>query len=232
MPKIHRFIILNFRIEKGEQTVLDTEIVHQIKDVLKLKVGEKIAVGDGAGKLAEGEILDFKNKQILLNISQILVAPKNTRTVHIYCSVLKKDSLEWLVEKAVECGADSIVPLLSKRVVKTDFNRARLEKIIKEAAEQSERFFLPKLSTPVSLEEALKNAPGKKIFFDKTGRSLENFFVRADCLSVFIGPEGGWNEYELELAEKSGIETISLGENILRAETAAAIAVYLAKNIF
>lgn len=232
MSKLHHFLVPNLEFKQGEKITLDTEIVHQIKDVLKLKIGEEIVLGNGVNLAGRAQILDFKNKQILLEVSQILDLPKPDRHASVYCALLKKNNLEWLIAKAVEAGADEIIPLITKRVVKTDFNRVRLEKIIKESAEQSERLFLPKLFPPKKLLDALETAAGEKIFFDKNGVAPTGYKTTARQFSVFIGPEGGWDEYELELAKKSGARVVSLGENILRAETAAAVAVYLAKNIF
>ena len=131
--KLHHFID-NFDLRLGQLVIANTEIVHQVKDVLKLKKDERIVLVDGNGRKAEAEIVSLGRQGIEVFVLKIFgeeCEPPNQVT--LYCAILKKENLELAVQKAVEVGVQKIVPLLTDRVVKIKINRQRLEKIIKEA---------------------------------------------------------------------------------------------------
>src|SRR5688572_22987985 len=136
--KIHRFII-HATVENGEAVVTDANIVQQIKKVLKLRVGEKVILGDGNMNEVLGEIYEV-GKAIKLKVLEEQKnenEPKNS--VILYCSILKKENFEQVCQKATEVGVREIVPLVTARTVKLDVKTDRLQKIIREAAEQSGR---------------------------------------------------------------------------------------------
>lgn len=231
---MHRFIG-EFNLSANEILILNKEIVHQVKDVLRLKAGEWIGLSDGAGEDAVAEILASKKGELAV---KILERRKNDSEpacgVILYCALLKKDNFEWVVQKAVEVGVNKIVPVLSERTVKADINLKRLEKIIKEAAEQSGRGVLPTVEKPVKLKDALASARSndKNWWLDANGQvSMRSETAKTyACVGVFIGPEGGWTQAEITLAQTSRCSMVSLGKTILRAETAAVVASYLAVN--
>ena len=153
--------------------------------------------------------------------------------VYLYPSILKKENLELVAQKATEVGVKVIIPVISARTVKLNVRSERMVKIVREAAEQSGRAQVPMFHEPIELSEAFKHAKGNdlNIFFDPGG---ELFDVRttiprsARRIGIFIGPEGGWESGEIELARQHGCVITSLGKLILRAETAAVVAAYLA----
>jgi len=218
----------------GDQVVkcLDTEIIHQIKDVLKIKIGEEVVLCDGKGKAVVVKLEKMDKKSLEFSLINFLPAKKDNKQVILCAAMLKRDSFEWLLQKAVEVGVDEIVPIISERTVKIGSNEKRWQKIIKEAAEQSERQILPKLNNPLSLKEALKTKNSKVMFFDPSGIGVDKIKTQDKNITVFIGPEGGWSDNEIQQAQTAGVEVINLGDNILRGETAGVVAVYLAKNIF
>ena len=225
------YFIGDFNLELSEVKCLDTEIIHQIKDVLKLKIKEEVVLCDGKGQAAVVEISIIGKKEILFFVKIPLSKQIEKNKVVLYTAMLKRDSFEWLLQKAVETGTDEIVPLTTERTVKTDLNIKRAQKIVKEAAEQSERQFLPKLHPVQTFKDALKIAKGSIVFFDPSGEALVESKINGKEISVFIGPEGGWSEKEIELVKKTDAKICNLGQSILRGETAATVAVYLAKNI-
>ena len=225
------YFIGDFDLNLSEVKCLDTEIIHQINDVLKLKIKEEVVLCDGKGLAAIAEISIIGKKEILFFVQMPLPKQVEKNNVILYAALLKRDSFEWLLQKAVEAGVNEIVPLTTERTIKSDLNFKRAQKIVKEAAEQSERQFLPELQLPQTLKEALKSTKGNVIFFDPSGENLSEVKINGNEFSIFIGPEGGWSEKEIELVRKSDTTIINLGHSILRGETAATIAVYLAKNI-
>lgn len=210
---------------------LDMETVHQIKDVLKINIGEEVVVCDGEGKAVVATLKQINKKNAEFSIVKLLPPKKGGKKVVLCAAILKRDNFEWLLQKAVEVGVDEIVPIISERTVKIGSNEKRWQKIIKEAAEQSERQTLPLLHATRSFKDALKINSGKVLFCDPSGKSSSGLILNDVDLTVFIGPEGGWSENEIELAKNNAAEIVSLGDSILRGETAGIVAVYLAKNI-
>ncbi|HLD34900.1 MAG TPA: RsmE family RNA methyltransferase, partial [Patescibacteria group bacterium] len=216
----------------GQLVIANGEIVHQIKDVLKLKKDERIMLGDGNGRKAEAEIVGLGKYEVEVFVIKVLEGENEPNNqVSLYCAILKRENLELAVQKAVEAGVYKIVPILTERTIKVKINRPRLKKIIKEAVEQSERSVMPLLREPLDLEEAINDCASNNlnIFFDPGGKSVSALprMKKPSNVGIFIGPEGGWSEKELALAKDKGLKIVSLGKTILRGETAAIIGAYL-----
>lgn len=234
--RLNRFIG-DFDLSKKEIEITNLENIKQIKDILRLKIGEKIILSNGKGISFEFSIISIaKNKIICKRIKEI----KNSKTikkVSLYLAILKKENFELAIQKATECGVAEIIPIITERTIKTGLNIVRLEKIIKEASEQSGRNTLPKLHGIIKFENAIKgggNASAldnslnlEKIIFHPTNtKYMPN--KNTKNISIFIGPEGGFTEKEITLAKNFNFKISSLGPLILRAETAAIIATYRA----
>jgi 16S rRNA (uracil1498-N3)-methyltransferase len=129
------------------------------------------------------------------------------------------------VQKATEIGVNHVVPVLCERSEKKNLNMERLEKIAIEASEQSGRGDVPKIHDVVKLSELLKKdlLPNRAIYFDLNGISLKEAVKDSDTkdIAVFVGPEGGWSEAEVAEFKKYNIQAVTLGSQVLRAETAA-----------
>ncbi|RJQ29066.1 16S rRNA (uracil(1498)-N(3))-methyltransferase [Candidatus Parcubacteria bacterium] len=228
--RIHRFVG-NFDLSRERVRITDREFLNQIKNVLRLSVGNDVILGDGKLNEAIATIAEVGSDFVEL---EVVSRGKNERepkrNVIVYCSILKGEHFELVVEKTTEVGAREIVPIVSKRTVKLDIRKERLEKIIKEAAEQSGRGIVPSLRDPIRFEKALEEA-GKNdlnLFFDSQGKPFDTTELeKAKTVGVFVGPEGGWDENELKIAKKEEFYIASLGPLTLRAETAAVVATYL-----
>jgi 16S rRNA (uracil1498-N3)-methyltransferase len=174
--KVHYFIA-PFSVAEGVVSVADTKVIHHIKDVLKISVGEKIMLADGAGNRVLIRIgtlgKNFLEGQLLEHETVLPFAP----AVTLYAAMLKRDMFELIAQKAVELGVTTIVPVLSERTVKLGFNRERLERIIVEAVEQSEQSIVPRLGEPVSLPVALEAAK----------ESVSYFFVQEGVQKTYSG---------------------------------------------
>ena len=147
----------------------------------------------------------------------------------MYLAILKKDNFELAVQKATECGVSNIIPVITERTIKTGLNTERLEKIVKEASEQSGRSIVPKILETMELKEALQHGTKneEKVIFHLVKENYEPK-KNVTTVSIFIGPEGGFTEKEINLAKESGYEVASLGDLTLRGETAAIVATYRA----
>ncbi len=214
--KIHRFI--------GNPA--DPEISRQIKQVLKLKPGEQAIFSDGQGS---DELMEYQGNSAWKLLEKLEIE-RPIREVSLYLAILKKENFELAVQKAVECGVSKIIPMITERTVKTGLNIERLEKIIKEASEQSGRSILPALSPILNFKDALATSQdGEKIIFHLGGNEYQAD-KNSKNISIFVGPEGGFTEKEIELAKNSGFSVSSLGNLTLRGETAAIVGTYRAVN--
>lgn len=230
MKKIHRFLA-KFDKSKESGSILDEKMLKQIKSVLKLKVGEEMALFDGSGEELLVRIVAIGKESIEYALVERVKAKEKERYAILYCAVLKKENFELVVQKATEVGIDKIVPLITKRTVKLGLKMERLQKIAEEASEQCGRSIIPKVSYPLEFHEAVQVAKenGLNLFYDMSG-SRDGAVLQAEkSIGIFIGPEGGWSEEEIQFIETiKNFKIVSLGESTMRAETAAIIASYLA----
>jgi 16S rRNA (uracil1498-N3)-methyltransferase len=230
--KIHRFIT---KYQKTNNTLKITEsgLIHQISSVLKMRIGEDcIIIGEDEIEIL-CSIKNIKSSYIELDIKEkIIQKNKNvdsTKFVTLYMAILKKENFELVLQKASEIGINKIVPMITNRTVKTGLNFERLEKIAREASELSGRNTVIEIANITNFSDAIKNnETDTKILFDITGEKFENQKLNNKSLSIYIGPEGGFTDQEIQLAKENKIEIKNLGNLTLRGETAAIIACYLA----
>lgn len=226
--KIHRFIG-SFDLSKKEIEIINPENIKQIKDVLRMEKGDKIILSDGKGKEAEVVIDEITKNKISTSVLELISKQELNRKVTLFLAILKKENFELSVQKAVEVGVSNIVPIVTERTIKTGLNIDRLEKIILEASEQSGRSIVPTLSPIFDFQAALANgsSANEKIIFDPQGIDFPRYEGVAS-VSIFIGPEGGFTEKEINLAKDFGYIVASLSSLTLRGETAAIVATYRA----
>jgi len=252
--RLHRFYIDQKIGEMGDITLTDSELIHQLVNVFRFKTGDKVILFDGSGFEYEAEIMTISKKEIKLNPlvkTQGKDALNKKNNVSLYLSLIKKSNFELAVEKCTEIGVTEIHPIISERSEKKDLNLERLNKIVKEASEQSGRVTLPEVFEITDLEKAVSQvvAEGKEcitfhtdtvaplkitqtnsLHLTQTNHSescLNNFEGE---VATFVGPEGGWTDKEVELFKKNNFKILSLGTNILRAETAAIVATWSSLN--
>ena len=232
--RLHRFIG-NFDFSKESLEISDRGLVNQVKNVFRLKEGAELILCDGKKQEALASITALDKNSVTLKIKSVsenVNEPENQ--IFLYCSILRKENFELAAQKATEAGVTEIFPLITRRTVKTSINLERLEKIVKEAAEQSGRGIVPKIHKPLTLNDALKHAEANStnIFFRPSGMPISKVKVYPPKVGIFIGPEGGWDEEETTAAEGTKMTMVTLGKLILRAETAAAVGTYLAAQNF
>ncbi len=209
--------------------------VNHIRNVLRMKPGEDVRVNDGRGKTYLCCISSYEEQTAVLDILKELDSDTELPSrIILFQGLPKGDKMEWIVQKAVELGAYSIVPFAAKRsVVKLDEKKAakkqaRWQLIAKGAAEQSGRGIIPEVSTVRTFAEALGMAGELDVVLipyeleegmKETVRILEEI-APGQSVGIFIGPEGGFEEEEVERAKEAGAYAITLGKRILRTETA------------
>lgn len=234
--KIHRFFS-DLEFTENPISIEDKELNHQIKKVLKLSVGEKIELLNGRGSFVLAEIKEINKNNIKVNPIKKGSVEKPNKEINLLSAITKKDTFEWMVQKAVECGVSSITPIITERTIKTGLNQKRLTEIAKEAVEQSGRFFIPEIKPPIKLKELLLNINKEDtalLFFNQNGvlfQKLPKNTFDKKIITIIIGPEGGWTENEVEMIKKSDIVEVSLGNFTLRAETASIVSIFTISQI-
>ena len=233
--KIHRFVG-NFNFSSNKLVISEPEIFNQLRNVLRVKIGDSLILADGESNEALVKILKLTKNSVELEIVKISKNESEPDVCGIlYCSILKRENFELVIQKATEIGIKKIYPLITQRTIKFGLKEQRLKKIIKEAAEQSGRGIIPVLNKTIDFEEAIKIG-GKNdlnLFFDISGDKLKfesTQKAKGNNRGIFIGPEGGWSEEEIKIAKKAGFQIIGLSKLTFRAETAAIVASYLATH--
>lgn len=234
--RLHRFIV-NFKLKQGSLKLEDPGLFNQLRNVLRLEAGEKIILGDGESNEAEANIKAYGKDFVNVEVESVNRNQNEPDTdVVLYCAVLKKENFELVVQKATEIGVKEIVPVITDRTIKLNIRQDRLEKIIREASEQSGRGTVPVLHEPVDFSKAIMGSKNNylNLFFDQSGESLNSSkrLISNGLTGVWIGPEGGWTSRELESARESDFKIVNLGKLILRAETAAITATFVVVHNF
>lgn len=220
---------------KENRILMQGADVNHMKNVLRMKLGEDVRVNDGRGKTYLCCISAYEEQTAVLDILKELDSDAELPSrIVLFQGLPKGDKMEWIVQKAVELGAYSIVPFAAKRsVVKLDEKKAakkqaRWQAIAKGAAEQSGRGIVPEVRDVRTFGEALKTAAELDVILipyeleegmRETVRVIESI-VPGQSVGIFIGPEGGFEEEEVELAKAAGAHPVTLGKRILRTETA------------
>jgi 16S rRNA (uracil1498-N3)-methyltransferase len=209
-------------VEDPALPVMDEADTHHLTAVLRLRDGEAVVAGDGAGRWAACRIRIGPGPGATLErVGPVETTKTSSPPVTVAFAPVKGDRPEWVVQKLTELGVDRIVPILTVRsVVRWEGERAvkavaRLRRVAREGAAQSRRAWLPEVAVVSSLE-SLAVLTGVPTALANPGGSPPDLARPA----VAIGPEGGWDPAELE----AGFETVGLGSTILRAETAAVAA--------
>lgn len=207
------------------QIVLSENNVHYIANVLRMKTNEKIVVVNGKGIKCLCKLLYVSKKNVEIQIVEVFEIEKQNPTLHLAISFTKNATrIEWMLEKITEIGIHSITPLITKRSEKIHFKKERFEKILVSAMLQSQQSFLPVLHQPTAFQDILQNEYEQKLIaycdtdFEKN--ELEKIIQKDKNTFILIGPEGDFSSDEVHLCMQQNFQTISLGKNRLRTETA------------
>ncbi|MBP1754461.1 MAG: hypothetical protein H6Q59_859 [Firmicutes bacterium] len=232
---MHRFYVKQNQITDQIVRIIGPDVNH-IKNVLRMKQGEELVICDGQGKDCYCIISRVTESEIIADIQTTQDTGTELRTrITLFQGLPKQDKMELIIQKAVELGVHEIIPVMTKRtIVKLDDKKKeekkleRWQAIAEGAAKQSGRGIIPTIKPVQTYAGALdyaksldrsvipyENAKG----MDYT-RELINSLTSCNTIGVFIGPEGGFEDTEIDQAERVGIQPITLGRRILRTETA------------
>ncbi len=236
------------QIERKRVITLNIKQTHYLNKVLRLKIDSYvIAFNDN---LVARCVLNSNHGQLELKVEEISVEDNTSKlNIHLFISIIKRDNMDLVIQKATELGVTQITPITSCRS-ETKLNAANPEKklehwrsIVNSSCEQCQQNYPPKVGGLTKFEQALssltekinnKHCSEEKIelnlilspysttkFNEVISNSIAHTNKQLNCINLFVGPEGGFTEEEISLAEQHQCQAISLGPRILRAETAA-----------
>lgn len=230
---MHKFFIDKKNIS-GEKLYITGDDVNHINKVLRLNAGNNILVCDGYGHEYTSKIIDINKKEIICKIiDEFDNLSEPPVMVTLFQGLPKAQKMEYIIQKSVEIGIFKIQPVITQRVVvKTDgkdiTNKLqRWRRISEEAAKQSNRGIIPEVPEPIAFEEAIeavKSLDLSIVPYEKekaTGlKKILQYKQNVKNVGVMIGPEGGFDELEIDKCIKAGVIPVTLGPRILRTETA------------
>uniref|UniRef100_UPI0040579E44 16S rRNA (uracil(1498)-N(3))-methyltransferase n=1 Tax=Acetatifactor sp. TaxID=1872090 RepID=UPI0040579E44 len=234
---MYQFFVEPHQINIDDKCVTITgNDVNHIKNVLRMKIGEEIAISNGVdGKEYRCAITSLEEDCVLCELRFIKEdAVELPSKVYLFQGLPKADKMELIIQKAVELGVYQVIPVAAKRcVVKLDDKKAkskitRWQGIAEAAAKQSKRGIIPQVTDVMSFKNAVKLASEMDVRLipyelaegmTKTKEIIESL-KPGQSIAIFIGPEGGFEDTEVQAALLAGIEPVTLGRRILRTETA------------
>lgn len=247
------------KIEVSERLVLDTHedeslagLFRQWKDVFRYITGNRVSIFDDSKVECTAMIESLSAFKAELVILERVKGGKsgssagvgagdfggrgdtNKNQVWLFASIIKNDNFDFVVQKSTELGVDHIVPVIADRTIKKNIKVDRAQKIATEASEQSGRVTIPTVHDPVTLKKALQDfmaQGGDAVVCLEGGEEWTKLRPRLKKypLGFVVGPEGGWSPAEKEYFLTSGFKMLSLGDTVLRAETAVVAVMALQK---
>jgi len=225
---MHRFYIPNPNIENGILDIKESDIVYQASKVLRMHVGSELSIFNDAQQEFKAEISNMDRHIVSVKIiDEIKRDTEPKLKIHLYQAIPKKTALlELVIQKATEIGVSHIHPMITKRTEKRQLGKfERLKTIAKEAAEQSRRLSVPVIHKPIEFKETIKGVKNTYIAYENEKSKMLNELLQgidnAGEAHILIGPEGGFDNEEIDFATKNNAKLFGLGSRILRTETAS-----------
>ncbi len=236
---MQRYFVNN--IEKDIINITNSD-VHHIRNVMRFKEGDKIEVCN-EGILYEAKIKNISKNSVKCEVvKEIKKETYKSAKITLVTSIIKEQNFDIILQKATEIGVFSIIPIITERTntkldIKNSDNRFnRWQKIIKEASEQSKRIFIPKLDKIQSINDIIKTDYDVKLFCSlnndskSIAQSIKDVTIDSNIV-ILIGPEGGLSSKEEDILINNKFIPITLGENVLRTETASIYVLSVLNNI-
>ncbi len=229
---MNRFFI-DLKVEGDILILKDRDQLHHIKDVLRLKVNDEVTVFNNTGNEYLCSVVELGNRQVTLRVNEKKLAKRTGTRLAIACAIPKKAKMDEIIDKLTQLGVDAIIPLETERVIvriDIETKKARLkrwQKIAQSAAEQSQRTTVPVVEAIATMKGVLElsRSFNLKLIATLSGERKHVRDViretRPGSILILIGPEGDFTESEVELATNAGFVPVSLGDHVLRVDTAA-----------
>ena len=210
---------------------LDKSQSHYVNKVMRVKENEMFSLFNSSGEW-EAKILNISKGIVEFNVTKQLRQKENFKELWLAFSPIKSNYFNFMIQKATELGVTKFIPIIFDRTIVRKINKERLEKVIIEASEQSNRINVPDIEDPKSLDSFLNSNEIDLIFTDlnseNTKIDLKKVTDKPTC--VIIGPEGDFSEEERsKILKFSGVQPLKINENILRSETAVISAISIIK---
>ena len=210
---------------------LDKSQSHYVNKVMRVKENEIFSLFNSSGEW-EAKILNISKGIVEFNVTKQLRQKENPKELWLAFSPIKSNYFNFMIQKATELGVTKFIPIIFDRTIVRKINKERLEKVIIEASEQSNRINVPDIEDPKSLDDFLYNNKVDLIFTDLNSKNtridLKKVTDKPTC--VIIGPEGDFSEEERsKILKFSGVQPLKINENILRSETAVISAISIIK---
>ena len=210
---------------------LDKSQSHYLNKVMRVKENEAFSLFNSSGEW-EAKILNISKGVVEFNITKQLRQKENPKELWLAFSPIKSNYFNFMIQKATELGVTKFIPIIFDRTIVRKINKERLEKVIIEASEQSNRINVPDIEDPKSLDDFLNNNKVDLIFTDLNSKNtkidLKKVTDKPTC--IIIGPEGDFSEEErAKILKFSGVQPLKINENILRSETAVISAISIIK---
>ncbi|WP_440618967.1 RsmE family RNA methyltransferase [Candidatus Pelagibacter sp. HIMB1493] len=210
---------------------LDKSQSHYVNKVMRVKENEIFSLFNSSGEW-EAKISNISKGIVEFNVTKQLRQKENSKELWLAFSPIKSNYFNFMIQKATELGVTKFIPIIFDRTIVRKINKERLEKVIIEASEQSNRINVPDIEDPKSLDDFLNNNKVDLIFTDlnseNTKIDLKKVTDKPTC--VIIGPEGDFSEEErAKILKFSGVQPLKINENILRSETAVISAISIIK---
>tara|TARA_Y100000815_G_scaffold249081_1_gene250701 strand:+ start:22 stop:732 length:711 start_codon:yes stop_codon:yes gene_type:complete len=204
---------------------LDKSQSHYLSTVMRVKVGESFSLFNKGGEW-EAKINAISKGIVEFNITKKLREKENPKEIWLAFSPIKSNYFNFMIQKATELGVTKFIPIITDRTIIRKINSNRLEKIIIESSEQSNRLKIPILEKVIPLENFIKNNQKLNIIFGDLNTDNKNINTKKlsdnNPICILIGPEGDFTEEERQkILELKNIQCLKINNNILRAETAA-----------
>lgn len=230
---MHRFFVDTSCIDNDTVTITGDDVQH-ISRVLRLKCGDSLEICDTCGTDYLCNISSVTKDTIISDIvRKFPTCTESGLNITLYQGIPKSDKLEYIIQKSVELGVNRIVPVAMKRTVvklkNASLKTERQQKISLEAAKQSRRGIVPKVDCPLSFDDMLEkikkstDALNILAYENEMQNNIKDVLTsnkEIKNINIIIGPEGGFDEEEIESAKKADINIVTLGPRILRCETA------------
>ena len=206
---------------------LDKSQSHYISKVMRIKESEVFSLFNSNGEW-EAKILNISKSLVEFNITKQLRQKENLKELWLAFSPIKSNYFNFMIQKATELGVTKFLPIIFDRTIVRKINKERLEKVVIEAAEQSNRIQVPNIEDPQNLRDFLDKSDVDLIFTDLNSKNnkvdLKKLTSKPIC--IVVGPEGDFSESERdEILSYKGVQAIKINENILRSETAVISAI-------
>ena len=201
---------------------LDKSQSHYASKVMRIKKNGVFSLFNSSGEW-EAKIIDISKNIVEFNITKQLRQKQSPKELWLVFSPIKSNYFNFMIQKATELGVTKFLPVIFDRTIVRKINKERLEKVIIEATEQSNRINVPIIEESQSLDLFLKNNKTDLIFTDlnTTNKKIDLNQITSNPTCVIIGPEGDFSEKEREqILKYKGVQSIKINENILRSETA------------